>query len=242
MGAQDCAGQNCVAGKCVPCADDASCPANERCLDGVCVAVCSDDSDCLGVGLLLLEADASAVRGAVGCRYFDPTGHPSVAHHYCEGRSGLSMACQPCGGSDGGACAPGQTCQVGDCTCTTTADCLGGLVCVLGHCQDCWRDDDCPCGLSCERGRCGAPCAGCLVDGGPGPSCVGGHCVPCVDDSDCWTFTTGSRCYEDGCVVPCVGDGGCGSGLCTSTGRCAGCDDYLPGPLDAGRTMPCDGG
>jgi peptidoglycan-associated lipoprotein len=99
----------------------------------------------------------------------------------------------------------------------------GKLVCILGQCQECGRDEDCPAGKICKFNKCevkpqclaDADCTGGLVcraqkcvpectrneECGANMKCEGVRCVPaleCSADADC---KEGKVCENNKCIV-----------------------------------------
>ena len=114
-------------------------------------------------------------------------------------------------------------------SCTTSADCSGGLPCVNGSClgdgHACTVAADCPTGQPCVNGACRASGGGggggpCKVQGdcSGGASCVNGACTtPCTTASQC---AMGQICTGGACG-PCAATNQCGGGMACTNGACA---------------------
>lgn len=110
--------------------------------------------------------------------------------------------------------------------CKTDEDCKsfekneGKVVCVMGQCQECGKDEDCGYGKICKFNRCeikpecinDADCRG-------GMLCKDNRCVPeCTSDSDC---AGGKICEGVRCVPSqCMSNEDCGEGRNCESGRC----------------------
>lgn len=174
----------------VSCNEDSTCAATGgRCIDGQCMAtaqLCADSTQCAP------GANDSCVNGI--CVPLCSAGSPCPIGYGCDLTRGV--------------------CSLDPTACVTTPDCIGGTVCVEGHCA--------------------APCA--PVDGGdaggsvcPGQEiCVNGGCIPdqratfaCLNDG--YSGASANQCTNDqvclhgDCYVSCSTDGGgCAAGqVCT---------------------------
>ncbi len=218
-----------------PCVDDASCPTDEICEDGVCQPPpppCTTDEDCNGNdtcegGYCVPPCDDTCADPEFcdkdPCVPPDGT-PPCITDAQCQGGDVCEDGvCQPpeppcdmsCPGDD--VCLGNQCVPPGN-PCTDDGDCPGGDVCVDGVCQPgtppctgsdcgpCTYDADCPGGFGCEGGFC--------VPVQPPP--------PCTTASDC---PSGDTCDGGYCTPPpppCGPAGECGPGeFCeTETGTC----------------------
>ena len=177
-------------GSCGACSSDADCAPPGVCRLGLCGTACMGDSDCeqLYANLFRLGTADDAGPGGVlfGCRFL-PFALPICGNY---------SSCHACAA---GACAPGQRCSNGDCTCADDADCPDGLLCRFGLCEGlCTADVDCGCGRVCQFGLCGQRCASGADCADAGlPDCdLTGHCQTCLGDSEC---PTGTTCTAIGC-------------------------------------------
>jgi len=110
--------------------------------------------------------------------------------------------------------------------CKTDEDCKsyekneGKVVCVMGQCQECGKDEDCGYGKICKFNKCeikpecttDADCSG-------GMLCKNNKCVPeCTSDSDC---KEGKICEGVRCVpAQCAKNEDCTEGKVCESGRC----------------------
>jgi len=110
--------------------------------------------------------------------------------------------------------------------CKTDEDCKsfekneGKVVCVMGQCQECGKDEDCGYGKVCKFNKCeikpectaDADCSG-------GMLCKNNKCVPeCTADSDC---KDGKICEGVRCVpAQCAKNEDCTEGKICESGRC----------------------
>lgn len=197
------------------CTDDLQCDDMNACTDDTCgpagtcehvSMVCDDRDPCTGD-----ECDP----GLGSCRTF-----PAVDGTVCTGGTCCGGACLDtqgdpthCGASCE-ACAPGDVCTMGVCTCT------GGL-------QDCDPAPGCesnPTSDARNCGRCGNACSP------PNPACIDGVCGACAAPSDCsddgLACTGPATCTDGACDYPLL------PGTCLVAGVC-----YDAGQASAGN--PC---
>lgn len=202
---------HCVAGGCVSCRNDGDCGALEICGSaGACEPVtCTDALGCAPWEVCVDHAacapraceelagcplgslcEDGACSAPVVCGEDAPCLDPRAPH--CDGG-----ACKAC--VDNTHCGPWEQCREGSCapfdTCSATADCKGGFVCVDRACVACAGDHHCPRGV-CVAGACAdsLPCDS-AADCASG-TCAGGVCVDCASDLDC---ALGSACEAGTC-------------------------------------------
>lgn len=210
--------RRCIEGDCIRrCIDNSDCMSGV-CHRGVCGEVCEQPSDCLAVSFSNTER-VPRRRSYFGCSaslraVVDPVCGEDLPNSRPEG---TPIGCDPCLASRGG-CAPGQTCENGDCTCDDNSDCAG-LACVDGYCAPCTSDGECGCGAYCSLGEC-LPACNTERDCDSGFNCVNRRCATCSTDSDC---QEGALCYEDGCVSPCSEEQPCGG---DTEGRSSICEIF----------------
>ncbi len=241
------------------------CGSGELCVDGLCLCgstvgdsdspACTQDQACCG--------EPASCQDVTACACGDST---CGASEYCcdDDVSGVvaPRCVQPerdayhCGGC-GLACANGQVCEAGDCTCRyPLADCNGlhddgcetSLLVDSDNCGHCGQA--CPQGQVCDgTGHCALECSGYLID-------CDGSCVNLGDDRDhCGTCNrpcpAGEICDGAGsCELSCAaGFSDCG-GSCVELGfdrrNCGGCHHAcLPGEVCDGQgacTLSCQSG
>ncbi len=244
----ECAGQACFLGSCMPCFSDFMCSDLTDLLTGT-TKIC----DSLSGNCVDPECNtADQCAPGEGCY----TGHCGACLYDDECRAGET--CDPntgvcgTGGSGGGGCTSnaqcgaGQVCVSGSCGactsstqcdaglicdstgscvnggtggCTSNSQCGGGQVCLSGACSDCSSSTQCDVGGVCSGGRCTTGSTG---SGGLGNACT--------TNSECGA---GFVCLGDGtsgiCSRPCIGSGKGGDADCP-TGY--GCINYETGSLD----------
>jgi uncharacterized repeat protein (TIGR01451 family) len=149
------------ANPCQKCETDADCGGGLACLDddGVAITskVCTSTCDAFAVNPGCAEGQTcDAATGICQCDRCNAAWNPQCVATNCETPDGQLGACHPT--ADGCQCSLPNFCQ----TCTTDADCLGGLVCADAYdtwddpsaphicTQPCWATGICPAGMICD--------------------------------------------------------------------------------------------
>jgi hypothetical protein len=100
---------------------------------------------------------------------------------------------------DGG-CSSGCACDDECVTCTSNANCAGGMVCAGGNCTTCSTSGQCTGGQICNTsGRCAACTAS--TQCASGQVCSGGTCVNCTNSTQC---SNGQICNGSGRCADCT--------------------------------------
>jgi hypothetical protein len=209
----------------VACNADGDCSLGSSCIDGLCAPqsqLCSDGSQCAVSGY-------ACVNGL-------------CVPHCSSG--GSCPAGYQCNFARGGVCSTNPAA----CTGSGTSSCLGGTVCVEGHCVS-----------PCTGGDAGASCPA-------GQLCINGGCLPdqaavfeCKNDGALGQLANScdpaSVCLHHSCYVPCDGDGGgCAASSCKQVtvhaGTYAACGtpttlgsqcDWAVGSMCSGGALCVDG-
>ena len=249
------AGQECRFGRCVtPCGAEMGCPGLESCCDGVCTTIGNDQLNCgtcgnacpptgntCVSGMCLCGSRAACAAGEMCCagscaNLASSDEHCGACGVACDVGAGqacvdgvcLVPACSP-------ACAPGETCTGGGCSCGAVPACGAGSGCCGGTCLDLSSDDGncgacgvvCGAGLTCTGGTCTSD-APCTPSCNPGESCVSGTCM-CGTGGACPAGRSccGGACRDTTrdvlacgmCGRECAATEGCCSGTCIDTTR-----------------------
>ena len=238
---EDCNGDACFSGMCMPCFSDFMCvgltdllmgggdicdPMTGKCIAPQCVTAndCAPKEACYGGG------------HCGTCEYDDEC----RSGEYCEYSTGL--------------------CEVGSTTppseCTINSDCTGGLICFGGSCTNCDVDDDCDGSNICnDSNLCAAPgdtTPECTSNSGctNGQVCISETCIACTSSTQC---TSPNICTSGACTAPvtseCTDNNGCTGGqvcisdscvACTSSTQCTSPNICTSGACTAPVTPECN--
>lgn len=215
-----------------PCVLDVDCESFQRCVDRVCLDICTSDRDCGGDfrcanGLCLPMADGDNPDGDRLPDGDRPDGDRPDGDRpdgdSPDGDSPDGDLPQECASE--GDCDLGFLCIEGRCIpgCRTDRDCPGGRICnteaqPFGACVQCVRDSHCREGEACRNNVCKRLCSNDsqCADLSDTPRCDSdrGYCVACIGDADC---EIGHICADSFCVPGCRSNRDCPAPLLCDT-------------------------
>lgn len=192
-----------VSGQCLPgCRTDSQCPANNKCLSGVCTSntTCSTGNDCpidyTCTNNICVPPQACGSTGPIGptgpggsC----PSNQTCGADGYCKSQCGNYPYCPL-----------GTQCSNSNCVplaCSLTNPCPdpSNQECVAGYCNNnCSSQNFCPSNTVCRQGECYP--IGCTGNSNcaPGLYCINGTCgaQTCTNTNQC---PAGINCFNNQC-------------------------------------------
>lgn len=239
----DCGGDVCQNGQCmVVCRNNNDCSGGERCINGICSQPCSSHSQC--------NAGQACIGGSclIGCRSNkDCDSSKACINSKCrdpcetEGACGPNSKCSVVNHVTSCKCPPGfegnpipeQGCVRMPATCSSSAECAPGHMCIANQCNlPCSETSGCAVGERCHNNMCAKVCYtnnNCL----PGEVCnEAGTCQPgCSTDSDCPSqkvcIASKCKCMKGFIGTPfgCSDIDECTDGPCHPSARC----ENIPG-------------